>query len=211
MRWDERMQIELVPAGKGLSQLRAQYERPLLALTVLVTLVLLITCTNVGNLLMVRNSARRRELTVRVALGAGRSRLVLQCLVESLVLAAAGGILALVFARWGVSILLSMLPLTAIPEALAFHADARVLGFAAGVSLLSALLFGLVPAWRATQVDLTAALRSSQGSTPTKRSRRLGRTLVALPGGTVGAPAGWRRVVRPDTAEPDASRRRLQS
>ena len=90
-----------------------------------------------------------------------------------------GGILALVFARWGVSILLSMLPLTAIPEGLAFHADARVLGFAAGVSLLSALLFGLAPAWRATQVDLTAALRSSQGSSPTKRSRRLGRLLVA--------------------------------
>ena len=172
VRSDERMQIELLPAGKGLSELRAQYERPLLALTGLVTLVLLITCTNVGNLLMVRNGARRRELTVRAALGARRSRLVLQSLVESAVLAAMGGVLALVFARWGVSIMLSMLPLTAIPEALAFHADARVLGFAAGVSMLSALLFGLAPAWRATHVDLTAALRSSQGSTPTKRTRR---------------------------------------
>ena len=70
-----------------------------------------------------------------------------------------GGILALVFARWGVSIMLSMLPLAAIPERLAFHADARVLSFAAGVSLVSALVFGLAPAWRATQVDLTVALR----------------------------------------------------
>jgi predicted permease len=177
--WDERMQIELVPAGQGLSQLRAQYERPLLALMGLVTLVLLITCTNVGNLLVVRNTARRRELTMRIALGAGRSRLILQCLVESAVLAAIGGILALIFARWGVSIMLSMLPLPAIPEALAFQADARVLAFAAGASLASAMLFGLAPAWRATQVDLTAALRSSQGSTPTKRARRLGRWLVA--------------------------------
>ena len=177
--WDDRSAIELLPAGKGLSQLRAEYERPLLALTVLVTLVLLITCTNVGNLVVVRNSARRRELTMRVALGARRTRLMTQCLVESLVLAAMGGILALVVARWGVSIILSMLPLPAIPESLAFTADARVLGFAAGVSLLGALLFGLAPAWRATQVDLTAVLRSSQGNTPTKGARRLGRLLVA--------------------------------
>ena len=171
--------VALLAAGKGLSALRAQYERPLLALAVLVTLVLLITCTNVGNLLMVRNSARRRELAVRAALGARRSRLVVQYLVESAVLATLGGILALLFARWGVSILLSMLPLSTMPQGLAFQADARVLGFAAGVSLLSALLFGLAPAWRAAQVDLTAALRSSQGSSPTKHTRRLGRTLVA--------------------------------
>jgi macrolide transport system ATP-binding/permease protein len=179
VRWNEGMQIELLSAGKGLSQLRAPYERPLLALSVLVTLVLLITCTNVGNLLMVRNSARRRELAVRAALGASRSRLVLQYLVESAVLATMGGILALIFARWGVSIILSMLPLVAIPDGLVFQPDARVLGFAAGLSLLCALLFGLAPAWRATHVDLTSPLRSSQGSTSTKRSRLLGRWLVS--------------------------------
>ena len=171
--------VAFLAAGKGLSALRVQYERPLLALTGLVTLVLLITCTNVGNLLMVRNSARRRELAVRAALGARRSRLVLQYLVESAVLATLGGVLALMFARWGVSIILSMLPVSVMPESLAFRVDARVLGFAAGVSLLSALLFGLAPAWRAAQVDLTAALRSRQGSSSTKRTRRLGRTLVA--------------------------------
>jgi predicted permease len=171
--------VALLAAGKGLSALRVQYERPLLALTGLVILVLLITCTNVGNLLMVRNSARRRELAVRAALGARRSRLVLQYLLESAVLAMLGGIMALMFARWGVSIILSMLPVSVMPESLAFRVDARVLGFAAAVSLLSALLFGLAPAWRAAQVDLTAALRSSQGSSSTKRTRRLGRTLVA--------------------------------
>ena len=172
-------ETELVPAGQGLSQLRSQYRGALLALMVLVTLVLLTTCTNVGNLLMVRNAARNRELTVRAALGAGRSRLVLQYLVESTLLAAIGCALGLVLARWGVSIVLSMLPLPAIPESLMFHADARVLGFAAGVSLLSALLFGLAPAWRATEVDATACLRSSQGSTAPRNVRRLGRVLVA--------------------------------
>jgi predicted permease len=179
IRWDDHVRIELAPAGKGISDLRAQYERPLLALMVLVALVLLITCSNVGNLLMVRNSARRRELTVRVALGARRSRLMQQSLIESVLLAATGAALAVAVARWGVSIMLSMLPLQAIPESLTFAADARVLSFTGGVSLLSALLFGLAPAWRATDINLTSALRSSQGSTPTKRTRRLGRWLVA--------------------------------
>ena len=164
--------------GQGLSELRGQYKGALLALMALVTLVLLTTCTNVGNLLMLRNAARRRELTVRAALGAGRSRLLVQSLVESTLLAAAGCIAGLFLARWGVSIILSMLPLPA-PGGLAFAADARVVGFAMGVSVLSVLLFGLGPAWRATDVDLTGALRSSQGVTAPKRTRRLGRVLVA--------------------------------
>jgi predicted permease len=173
-----KAETELLPAGHGLSQLRAQYAQPLLALTVLVALVLLITCTNVGNLLMVRNASRRRELTVRVALGAGRSRLVSQYLVESAVLAVLGGAAALAVARWGVSVLLSMLPVLALPETLAFDLDGRVLGFAAMLSLLSALLFGLAPAWRGTDVDVTA-LRSSPGSTSPASVRRIGRVLVA--------------------------------
>jgi predicted permease len=176
---DMSLQVDVLPAGKGISSLRGQYRRPLLALMVLVTLVLLITCTNVGNLLMVRSTSRKREVTVRVALGAGRSRILVQYLLESAVLALLGGVLGLVVARWGVSILLSMLPLVDVPQGLAFQIDARVLGFAAVVSLASALLFGLVPAWRATEFDLTTALRTSQTTTPTKGARRLGRFLVA--------------------------------
>jgi macrolide transport system ATP-binding/permease protein len=171
-------ETELLPAGKGLSQLRGRYGRSLVALTALVGLVLLITCTNVGNLLTVRNAARRRERTVRAALGATRARILSQYLVESLILAAIGGIVALVFARWGVTMLLSMLPLSAVPEPLTFQADARVLGFATLLSLFCALLFGLAPAWRATDVDLTG-LRSSTGSSATTSVRRLGRLLVA--------------------------------
>jgi predicted permease len=171
--------LELLPAGKGLSQLRGQYRRPLLALTVLAGLVLLITCTNVANLLMVRNTARRRELKIRVALGAPRSRLILQYFVEGALVATLGGLCALAVARWGVSIILSMLPLPSVPEGLSFHADARILGFAAGATLVSALLFGLAPAWRATAVDLEGSLKSRQGGGPAKSTRRLGRALVA--------------------------------
>ena len=179
MRWGDDMRTTLVPAGRGLSQLREQDERPLLALSALVVVVLLITCTNVGNLLVLRHAGRRRELAVRAALGAGRARLVLMYVIESLVLALLGGALALVVASWGVSILLSTLPVPAPPDGLAFRADARVLAFVACVSMVSALLFGLVPAWRATRSDLSLVLRSSPGRGATQRSRRLGRWLVA--------------------------------
>jgi predicted permease len=165
--------------GQGHSRLRDQYKSALLALMALVALVLLTTCTNVGNLLMLRNAARRRELTVRAALGAGRARLVVQALVESTLVAAAGCIAGIFLARWGVSIVLSMLPLPAAPGALTFVADARVVGFAIGIAVLSAVVFGLGPAWRATDVDLTGALRASRGVTLPQRTRRLGRVLVA--------------------------------
>jgi predicted permease len=179
MRWGDDMRTTLVPAGRGLSQLREQYERPLLALSALVVVVLLITCTNVGNLLVLRHAGRRRELAVRAALGAGRARLVLMYVIESLVLALLGGALALVVASWSVSILLSTLPVPAPPDGLAFRADARVLAFGACVSMLSALLFGLLPAWRATRSDLSLVLRSGSGRGSTQRSRRAGRWLVA--------------------------------
>jgi predicted permease len=179
MPWNDAMQVTLLPAGKGLSQLRAQYDRPLLALLVLVSLVLLITCTNVSNLLMVRNTARRRELSLRISLGASRSRVVMQYLVESGLLALMGGLLALGFARWGVSITLSMLPLPSVPQGLAFEIDGRVLGFTGLLAIVSALLFGLAPAWNATGVDLTAALKSNSGGTSSRGNRRMARWLVA--------------------------------
>ena len=95
-------------------------------------------------------------------------------------LAALGGALALVLARWGVSLILSMLPLATIPAPLAFQLDARVLGFAALLSVLSALLFGLAPALRATPINLANALRSTQGATAPKGVRHVGRVLMAF-------------------------------
>lgn len=173
-----KLQVEVLPAGKGLSQLRGQYQRPLLALVVLVILLLLITCANLGNLLMLRNMARRRELSVRAALGASRARLMKQYLVESAVLAVLGAIVGVVFARWGVSLILSMLPLSEIPRSLAFQIDARTLGFAAVITGLTATLFAVAPARHAARIDLTTDLKSAHGNAATKNSR-LGRTLVA--------------------------------
>jgi len=170
---------QVLPVAKGLSRLREQYERPLLAMMVLVVLVLLITCTNIGNLMVVRNAARTRELTLRTAIGARRSRLISQLMVESGVLAILGGVLAWILARWGVAVVLAMLPVAAIPEALEFQLNPRILAFTCVTSILSAVLFALAPAWRATKVDVATGLKSAAATVTSRDTRRLGRLLVA--------------------------------
>jgi len=166
------------PVGKGYSGIRDQYQGALLALMGLVTLVLLTTCANVSNLMMLRNAARRRELAMRAALGASRARLIAYSLAETVMLAVAGCMAGILIARAGVSILLSMLPLAAPPGSLAFNADGRLLAFSAAICALGTLLFGVVPAWRAAAVDLAGALQTTHGLTAPGRFRLFGRSLV---------------------------------
>jgi predicted permease len=177
-----RMQLRVMSADKGFyrwgSSLRDEYERPLLALTVLVSLVLLMTCANIGTLLMVRNTGRMRDLTMRVALGAHRLRLINELFLESAVLAAMGGILAVFVAEWAVSAILAMLP--SAPASLQFRMDWRTLSFAAGLSFVSTLLFGLLPVWRATQFDLTSVLKAVPAGTGTRNSWQLGSVLLTV-------------------------------
>ncbi len=173
------VRVEVLDAARGTSGLREQYARPLVALTILVVLLLFITCSNIGTLLVVRTSRRRHELAVRASLGAGRGRLFAQLMAECLVLAAAGGALAWLVARWSVAGLLSTLPTDALPAQLLFEGSARsVLGVAA-LSILGALAFGLVPAWRATRVDATASLRATPAISAARDSRRLAWWLMA--------------------------------
>jgi predicted permease len=171
--------VNALPVGNGLSDLRGRYKGALLALMGLVTLVLFTTCANVGNLVMLRNTARRRELAVRSALGAGRSRLVAHSLVETTLLATAGCVAGVLLARWGVSLVVAMLPLPAPPGSLAFHSDARLLIFASAICVFSTLLFGLGPAWRAADVNLTGWLQSTHGLSAPLRMRHFGRLLVS--------------------------------
>ena len=197
MRWDDDMRATLVRPG-GPVAVAGAMRRPLLALSASSSSCSS-SCTNVGNLLVLRHAGRRRELAVQVALGAGRARLVLIAVVESLLLAVLGGALALVVAAWVVSILLSTLPVPATPDGLAFRADARVLAFAACVSMVSALLFGLVPAWRATRAT-SPSCRSSpgRGATAQPASRALA---GGMPGRLVGAAARGRGPLRADAAQ----------
>jgi predicted permease len=148
----------VVPAGTGTSWLRARYERPLVVLLVVVGLVLLIACANIANLQLARAIARRHEVSVRIALGASTWRLVRHWFVESLLVSIAGAGLGIVFALWVGRLLVAQLSTAVTHVYLDLSLDWRVLGFAAAVATLTTMVFGTMPAWRATQVPPIEAL-----------------------------------------------------
>jgi predicted permease len=149
------------PGAQGFSSLREAYGPALVLLMAAVGLVILIVCANIVNLMLVRSSARMREMTIRMAIGAGRGRLVRQLLTEGMVLAVAGGSLGLLAAETGSRLLVALAsPDPATPLALDVHTDGRVITFTAVVTLLAAILFAVLPALRGTRVDLISALRA---------------------------------------------------
>jgi predicted permease len=157
-------QLEVRPGARGTSGLRDQSRTPLLVLMGMVGLVLLIACANVANLMMARASARQREVAVRLALGASRGRLVRQFLVESVALSVTGGALGVVVATWTGDLLLSALPFEQASRALSAQPDLRVGAFALALSVLTGLVFGLVPALQSTRPALAPTLKSETGS-----------------------------------------------
>src|SRR5262249_13521196 len=146
-----RMYIDLLPASKGDSPLRDQFSNPLLVLTAIVATVLLIACANVANLMIARATARQKEIAVRLALGATRGRIVSQLLIESVMLSLLGGALGLIFAIVIDQALIAFVPRGSSSLAIATTPDWRILAFSAGASILTGVLFGLVPALQATR------------------------------------------------------------
>jgi predicted permease len=141
-----REPFTLVSAATGESGLRGTYEKPLKIIMVVVAAVLLIACANIASLLLARAAARRRDMGLRLALGASRARLVRQLLVESLLLGAAGAALALIVARWGSALLVRQLSTAANGVTLDLSLDWRVLAFTSALALLTSVIFGLAPA-----------------------------------------------------------------
>jgi predicted permease len=165
--------IELQPGRRGVSQVRGMMGDPLEVLMGLVGIVLLIACANVANLLLARGSVRQREFAIRTAIGAGRSRLIRQLLAESFLLAFLGAAAGVVLAGWASTLLVRSMP--GVQDAstavhLVFAPDWRVMGFILAVTVLTALLFGLAPAWRAANVDVAPVLKGTTGA-PAGKSR----------------------------------------
>jgi predicted permease len=151
------------PGSRGRPILQRGAKEPLLVLMGMVGLVLLIACANVANLLMARGAARQREIAIRMAVGAGRWRLVRQFLVESLTLSVIGGAVGLLVASWTISLLVGSIPESIGAVGLSATLDLRLLVFTIGLSILTGLLFGLLPAIKATRLNLEGTLRE-QGS-----------------------------------------------
>jgi predicted permease len=167
--------IALIPGATGKRGIADQFGTPLLILMALVSLLLLIACANVANLLLARAAARRKEIAVRLALGAGRVRVLRQFLTESLVLSVSGGIMGVLLGVWTAHALAGFLT----GRVLDITLDARVLGFTLLTSVLTGVLFGTLPGFRATRVDLTPAFKGEASAESPNRRMSVGQLLVS--------------------------------
>ena len=175
-RFSREDPITLAPGAQGQTEGPNEMVDPLEALMTATGLVLLIACANVANLLLARANARRKEIGVRLALGATRGRLIRQLLTESLVLASVGRAIGLAVAYGGV---LALAKAHIVEPEIRFQASLTIAVFSAGVTVLTSVLFGLAPAFRATRMELTEATKDGGAASPSRSRLRLGRALIA--------------------------------
>jgi len=172
--------LSIEPRTSGLTGFRDRYRTALYTLMIVVAVVLLIACGNVANLLLARARVRQREAAVRLAVGAGRGRLVRQLLTESLVLSMLGTAAGVLLGMWGTRVLVSLLSSGRSVVTLDLTVDVRILVFTSAIAILTGVLFGIAPAWRSANVDPQGAMRGAiRGDTGRGRGFSLSKTLVA--------------------------------
>jgi predicted permease len=174
----EKAHVTLTPMATGLSNIRSEFSQPLKILMAVTALVLLIACANIANLLLARATVRARELAIRQALGAGRTRIIRQLLTESLLLAFAGGALGIALASVSSRILLRMASNGPETIPLDLSINGHLLLFNLAVTIATALIFGTIPALRATRIELTDTLKASRTSTSSGSKSRLAQVLI---------------------------------
>jgi predicted permease len=177
----DQRDLLLEDGSQGFGTMRSDFGRPILVLMGVVALVLVVACANLANLLLARSQSRAKEFAVRLSIGASRSRLIRQLLVESLLLAAGGGVAGVALSLWINSTLVAFMN-TGRSASTSIHVapDGRVLAFSILLSFATAILFGLVPAWQATRPDLLPGLKHESAAKGTASRVLLRRSLVVI-------------------------------
>ena len=173
--------FDLLPGANGYSNVRRDYKAALYTLMAAVGMVLLIACANVANLLIARAAVRRKEIAIRLAIGASRARLIRQLLTESVLLSSMGAALGVLFAQWASRMLVQFLSTSNSTVVLDLSIDIRVLAFTTAVAVATGVLFGLAPAWQGTRVDPHSAMKANARGVVESHARfGLGKMLVTV-------------------------------
>ncbi|MEO6912001.1 MAG: ABC transporter permease, partial [Edaphobacter sp.] len=173
-------ELILAPGSQGLGMANGRFAKPLYVLLALAGFVLLLACANLANLLLARSAARQREMSVRLALGASRGRVLRQVLTESLLLSLLGGAAGFVLGYAARNAIPDLLSTSWRPAPLTSRFDLAIFAFTAAVSILTGVLFGLAPAWQATRTDVNASLKDAAASSTRRRKGLGGKVLVVV-------------------------------